>query len=153
MVEEVPPTVDAKRCVELLREVAPVPLRLLELLDLPEKLYLLGCGELSLSSEPSAGLADLVAALAACRRIPMEFCAYGLHLSKRASNIFCTLAERKRRIIVMHSVGNTMSDYRSWDSFACAIENAQTIVTAVQAQGDPFEFVINKESAIRIARS
>lgn len=152
MAEEVPPAADAKRCVELMHEVAPVPLRLIELLDLPEKLFVLGGGELSLSSEPSEGLGELVAALAACRRIPGEFCAYGLLISRRASNVFCTLADRRRRIIVMHSVANTMSDYRSWESFACAIENAATIVAAVRDQGDPFEFVINKESAIRIVR-
>jgi hypothetical protein len=133
--------------------VAPASPHLAQLLELPVKLFAFDGTELSLSSDPSISIAEVTAALTSLTPMPSCIPDYGLHVARRGSHVFCTVVDRRRRIIVMHSLTGVLGEHRSWDSFMYAIEEATAIATTMLAQGEDFEFVVNKESAIRIVRS
>ena len=149
---EAPRVVDRKGCIELLGQLAPVSSRLAEILGLPDELFVFGGAGLSLSSDPSTSIAEVAVALTSFTPMPSPIPDHGLHVVSRASHVSCTLVDRKRRIIVMHSVASILSEHRSWDSFMYAIEDTTAIATAMCALGESFDFVVNRESAIRIIR-
>jgi hypothetical protein len=152
MADEAPGGVDSKGCAVLLDRVAPASPQFAQLLELPDKLFVFGGAELSLSSDPSTNIAEVEDALASSMPLPARIPDYGLHVVSHASRVSCTLVDRQRRIIVMHSVTGVLSEHRSWDSFMYAVEHTAAIAAMMRVQGEEFAFVVNKESAIRIIR-
>ena len=152
MSDETPASINRMLCTTLVDGVAPASPQLLESLELPDQLFVLAGTVLSLSSDASLGIADMEAALAYSTPLPSRIPDYGLYVVARGSHVSCTLVDRRRQIIVTHSLTGALTGQRSWNSFQCAVEDTLDVAKRTREQGVVFDFVVNRQSAIRILR-
>ncbi|MEW6035944.1 MAG: hypothetical protein AB1529_04995 [Candidatus Micrarchaeota archaeon] len=147
MAERAPAGMDREGAVALLETVGRIPEDVVSLLELPERLYSVGPGP-SISSDPSNGIGKVVAYLTFNSSMPMLLPDYGIYISSRGSSTFCTLLDRRRKIIVHDSVGNAFAEGDSWNMFGDSVRAALQAVRRREATGEKFDFIISKESSI-----
>jgi hypothetical protein len=145
MADQHPKEVDKDKCVELLSHIAPVSERLARLLELPEMLYLLSDSPSFSSSKNMGESAGRVAThLIFATPMPDKLAGYGLHIDSRGSNVFCTLVDKKRKIIVHATVNSAFSKTGKgdWRNFQFALKCALATAKNYKTQGKEFAFVM-----------
>jgi hypothetical protein len=144
--------VSREECLNALGNVAPVPKDLVPLLDIPEKLYHVDSGlggSTSFSSQPDRNVAAVTGSLLLGLDFPKELPDYGIHISSRGSNVFCTLVDRRRKIIICEDVRNMFAKQGSWDFFTYGLKEVLARAAELESRGEKFSFVISKDSVIR----
>ncbi len=134
--------------LDMMKNLASAPKELAEAFAMPDTLFLVGDSP-SLSSDTSKGIASVFGSLMAGQALPNELPEYGIHISAHGSSLFCTLLDRKRKIIVCDSISGMYSGDASWGSFIRSVRDALSAVKEYKSGGEAFDFVVNKESNIR----
>jgi hypothetical protein len=144
-----PKEVTSETCKVLLEVIAPVSDELSKLLHIPEKLHLLGSGP-SFSSDPEQNLGAMVSHMLSGTPLPDSFPDYALNITSWGSTVFCTVLDKKRKVIVMEAVNSAYSTEGSWDDLIYGLKEALDLVKKYESQGAQFEFVVSKESMISL---
>ncbi len=118
---------------------------------MPDALYLVGDAT-SVSSDAAKGIGRVFGSLMAGEPMPSALPEYGIHVSEHGSSVFCTLLDRRRKIIVCDSISGAFSENASWDSFIRSVRDALGAVRERESGGEAFDFVVNKENSIRTIR-
>lgn len=137
-------------CISLLKRVAPLDESIAKLMKLPEKLYRMGKPgeELSFSSDPFKSIDGVVASLDSGGSFPSQVSDYGILIHSRGSNVFCTMVDKSRKVIVTADVRNAFESQGGWDIFAANVDRAIMQAQNLQADGREFNFVINHNGKI-----
>ncbi len=143
--------IDRDGVVELLNSIVPVPAGFAELLNIPERMYIVERGP-SLSSDPSRDAGRVVASLVFHTPFPQKTPDFGIVISSRGSSVFCTLVDRSRKIIVMDSISSLYSEKGSWSSFKASVADALDAKRRLEASGAKFDFLVNSENSINTVR-
>lgn len=143
--------VSKAEALEMMKGLASAPKELSDALSMPDSLFLVGDTP-SLSSEPSKGIARVFGSLIMGGPLPHDVPDYGIHISQHGSSLFCTLLDRKRKIIVCDSISSGYSENASWDSFIRSVDDALSLVRESEASGRAFDFVVNKENNVQTIR-
>jgi hypothetical protein len=134
--------------LDMMKTLASAPKELAEVFAMPDSLFLVGDSP-SLSSDTSKGIARVFGSLMTGQALPIDVPEYGIHISAHGSSLFCTLLDRKRKIIVCDSISGMQSENASWDSFIRSVRGALAAAKERQKSGEAFDFVVNKENSIR----
>ena len=127
--------------ISALRSVAPPSQPLLDMLDIPEKLFVEG--EWTFCSKPNSTIHGITYAIHSMLQLPDEIPDYGISLSNQGSNLFITFVDKKRQVIVYESVGHEQSiETASYDKFQSSLNMALGEAKALKASGEKFNFVI-----------
>jgi hypothetical protein len=145
VVDKYPREVDKETCISLLDDIGPVSEELAELLQIPDKIYLLGNDPATFSSRPDKDAAAISGYLILPTLKPRDAPDYALHIRSRGSHVFCTFVDKERRIIVHETVNSMYAERGSWESFEQALKKAIAKVKDYESQGIEFDFVLNKE--------
>ena len=144
-----PPTMKSDRiigrqaCVSALKEFASMSDDFTVLLQLPDKLYLLGNEETpSFSSQPNRSAEGVAGAMLFGYPFPKELPDYAIHISSKGSNIFCTMVDRSRKIIVSEPIRNIQDEKGDWGTFEATLRKALLKSESFKADGRTFSFVV-----------
>ncbi|MEW6722712.1 MAG: hypothetical protein AB1324_05610 [Candidatus Micrarchaeota archaeon] len=137
-------------CMERLSEIAPVSQDVLGLLGLPQEIYLVSPAPASFSTDSGKTIAGVASALMFDSALPSDMPEYGVHISPQGSNVFCTLVDKKRKIIVCESISNMYAPNGSFVAFSDSVRDALDAVREQEAGGEPFSFIIFKDSVSRV---
>ncbi|MBD3210178.1 hypothetical protein GF318_02245 [Candidatus Micrarchaeota archaeon] len=134
-------------CLALLGNVAPVTEELSDALLMPDQLLLLGQGP-SFSTEAETGAGRVASHFFYGTPIPDRLPDYAVCISSRGSNIFATLVDRNRQIIVHENVSSMYAEKGSWDSFIELISQAMEGAREMRKQVGEFRFAVNREGVM-----
>jgi hypothetical protein len=135
--------------LEMLGKVAPLDDETVELLAIPQKLFMLD--ELSFSSEPSRSAQGIGYTIFMRSLLPEDLPDYAIELFGRGSNVFCALVDKKRKVIVFDSISNMyVKEGGSWASFVANLKDALSRVKALEAEGAEFRYVVSNESNVTV---
>lgn len=135
-------------CLALLGTVAPVPEALSELLGLPAGgLFRVDSGP-TLSTDPAVGAKAAKLYLNFGKALTADMPYYAISIHRQGESLFCTLVDRKRRVIVQDAIGS-MYGGANWESFQRFLEEALKAVDAGINAGEAFDFVVRKEGVLR----
>lgn len=148
-----PREVDKKTCIALLDDMGPVSGELAELLQIPDKIYLLGNDPPTFSSQPDKDAAAIAGYLLFGSLKPDEAPEYALHIASKGNSVFCTFVDKKRKVIVHESVNSMYAKGGSWRFFERALKRAIDTVKEYESQDIKFDFVLKKESTTKIWKS
>ncbi|MEW6036477.1 MAG: hypothetical protein AB1529_07740 [Candidatus Micrarchaeota archaeon] len=132
-------------CLKMLRNIAPLDQELAGLLGLPERMFLIDAGggsQPSLSSEPGNDISGVAGHLLRGLDFPAAVPDFGIIISSQGGNAFCTLLDKKRKIIVCSPVRNAFADEGSWVSFAADLKDALKHARYLAERGDEFNFAM-----------
>ncbi|MFN7991178.1 MAG: hypothetical protein U0R44_03390 [Candidatus Micrarchaeia archaeon] len=132
-------------CLERLNKIAPVDDGFIAMLGLPENLQRLG--EDHFSTDPENGLYPVEGAINFGYPFPSSVPDFGILLSTKGSDLFCTLLDRKRKIIVSAPVRNANAASGSWSGFREALRAALSRAGELSSAGTSFTFVVESESS------
>jgi hypothetical protein len=138
-------SVTREDCIGQLRRLAPMSDEQAALLGIPPRLYRIG--ESSFSSEAGNGIAKAAGALMLGGAFPPGLPDFGMHISSRGSNTFCTLVDRGRGIVVFDDIKNMYAGDGSWSGFLDNLAQAARLAESYRRGGKRFEFVIMKEGS------
>ena len=145
--DDVIKSLDRKECISMLETLAPVSKSFQDILRLPETLFQVGEGR-SFSSDPDRSISEIAYYLTAGKEISAELLKttpdYAIEITYRSSTNFCVLLDKKRKILVMQSLGNPLGQELTWDYMARAIEDALRDVSS--RRGEDFAFIVNLEN-------
>ncbi|MEW6748513.1 MAG: hypothetical protein AB1295_02290 [Candidatus Micrarchaeota archaeon] len=135
---------DKEACITLLEGFARVPGSLVKALALPEKLFRLDEGP-SVSSDPKEGISRIAKALVAGDKVTSEMLdgtpEYAIAMTYRSSSSFCVLLDKRRKILVMAELGNTLGSGLSWEPMTDAINEAVASRDKKAASGERFNII------------
>ena len=118
-----------------LKSVAPVPQPLLDMLDIPEKLFV--DKEWTFSSKPNSTIHRITYTLHNGLPLPDEIPDYAISLSNHGSSLFITFVDKKKKVIVHESVGHEQSaGTASYADFQSSLSKA--IQAAKSPEGSAF---------------
>ncbi len=132
-------------CLSMLGGIAPLSPELASLLGLPERMFLIDAGggsQPSLSSEPGKDAAGVAGHLLMGLDFPSSVPDFGIVVSSQGGNAFCTLLDKKRKIIVCSPVRNAFAEEGSWVSFTADLKEALKQARALAERGEEFDFAI-----------
>lgn len=95
---------------------------LLKLMGIPEKLHYLGDGRFS--SDPKTPAFLVTYPQFVDELDTSKFAEYSIAIGSRGSNVFCTLIDRKRNILVSDSIKNMYVAEGNWMFFQARLESA-----------------------------
>lgn len=144
--EKQPEKANKEKCIALLDAIGPVSEELATLLQMPDKLYLLGSYPPAFSSDPEKGAGTLANYLLYSAVKPIRISDYALHLGSRGSTDFCTFVDKKRKIIVHEVVTTMYAETGSWDDFTDSLKKAIATVKDYESKGVKFDFVLVNNS-------
>ncbi|MBU0532596.1 hypothetical protein KKB44_03820 [Candidatus Micrarchaeota archaeon] len=139
-----PRKLNADECAALLSGIAPITPEISQLLQIPKTLYMLG-NEPSFSSQQDRGINEIVKSLLYGSPMPVVLPDYGIYISSRGSNVFCTLVDKKRKIIVHATINSMYAKQGSWKSFQQTIQRALDTAKSYETKKEPFNFVLTNE--------
>ena len=121
---------DKYRCLDMMGLSSERDLRLTALLEMPDVLYVLEDGNyapLTLSTKPNSDILKIVGffSTGSIEKFPDISIEYGLDIRDKGSNVYCTLFDDRRRIVVISHIGSYYTDKLDWDRVAYDIETAQ----------------------------
>jgi len=138
--------ISKEECLAALKSIAPLNGRLKELMGLPDQLYRLS--ESSFSSKPDE-TAELVANHLLYGDAHQDtFPNYGIHISSKGTNSFCTLVDKKRKIVVHANVNNAFSSGGSWDKFQTGLMRTLAAVKKLEENNQDFRFVVSDQTML-----
>jgi hypothetical protein len=147
--ESGPRGVGKETCVSFLGTIAPVSDELAALLRLPETLYMPDRGT-SFSSDPARDIAGVANSLILGFPMPSDYADYGICISEKGSNAFCTFVDRSRKVMVSMPVRNMYAEAGSWEPFAAALDEVLGRAKTLEENGQKFGFVVSKEFVIGV---
>ena len=136
---------DPESVIFSMETIGPVSNELKSLLALPKTLFTFPNETLSLSSDRYESTRFVADALASGAKIPTDLPDYGLHVSQRGGNAFCTLVDTARKLIVHHDIQNIYAENGSWEGFQFALKDAVALAKSMKASGTKFDFVVVKD--------
>ncbi|MFH0737004.1 MAG: hypothetical protein V1827_00410 [Candidatus Micrarchaeota archaeon] len=139
---------DRNVCIALLKTVAPVDERLTSALAIPDSLYQVG--EYSFSSEASKSLQRISGALSRDEASAPALATrldFGLDISTEGNNVFCTLVDMNRKIVVRSSLGNVLAGL-SWAPVTASINLALEEVKSLNGSGERFDMIYVERRAV-----
>ena len=143
---------DKEACIALLEGFARVTGDLKRQLELPDRLFMVGKGP-SISSDPEKNIGELAFSLMTGKdpnaALLKDAPDYALQMGHRSSSAFCILMDKRRKIIVMESLGNSLGGDISWDGVAAAIEAAVQDREERTKRGEKFGFILSLEAIAR----
>lgn len=132
-----------------LEVTGPVSPELRRLLNIPTKLYRVGHGATSFSSDPFQDASWNGAFLERDPPLPQEMPDYGIHIGSWGDSSFCTFVDRSRRVAVIRDVGSIYDvSGGSWDSFMHDLRRALDSAASPRAI-EKSAFVISKDGVQR----
>ena len=138
---------EAAPLLAMLGRTAPVGKELRDMLAIPAGMH--EENRWSFTSEEGKSVQALADAFMRKAPMPQDLPEYGINISSRGSNSFCTLIDRKRKIMVFESVGNMhVPEGGSWRSFQSALKDALDEAGKLGQSGTPFSFVICNEGIL-----
>ena len=144
LVEKPGMEIPAAGVIRKLGKALPLSGELEAALGLPKIAY--SHGKLSFSSDPAASPDALSESFLEGGKIPEEIPDYGIRVSARGSNSYCTLIDRTRKVIIFESIGNAfVKEGGSWNSFLSSLKKALELAKELEASGKKFDFVLIKE--------
>ncbi len=139
-------SVTREECIGGLRRIVPMSDEQANLLGIPARLY--RTGESSFSSDAEKAAAKAAGALMLGSEFPAGLPDYGIHISSRGDNTFCTLVDRKRGVVVFDDIKNMYVSAGSWTGFLDNLAQALRLAESYRRSGRRFEFVIVKEGSV-----
>lgn len=127
-------------CIKALQKVESLSDELLAMMQIPEELHLMPDGSFSLNEDETPTLVAHWLLYGDENR--SHFPEYGIHISAKGSNSFCTLVDSGRKIIVNATLGNISSSF-SWNKFSRCLEDALRDANSRTAKSEEFNFVVN----------
>jgi hypothetical protein len=143
-------------CLLLLGTLASVPRDLTEALKMPERLFVLRDSPISLSSDPTKGIAKLAGELLMGNQVSAEALKdlpdYGIHSASRSSSEFFLLVDKTRGIIVWDCLGSSFGGDLSWDDLIHSVKTALTRVKELKGDGERFDLLLCDEGRMRMLK-
>ncbi len=131
----------------MLGKAAPLSKELAAMMNIPGELH--EENRWSFTSEKDKSVQALADAFILKSPLPQGLPEYGINISSRVSNTFCTLIDRKRKVIVFESVGNMhVPEGGSWGPFQSSLKDALAEAKRLEAAGTAFSFVICNEGIV-----
>jgi len=141
--------VSGAECIAALGIIAPVSDDLKSLLAVTDKLYDVGRGEaMSYSSEPYRNAGAAAAHLFLGRGLPPNLPEYAIHMNSTVTNLFCTLVDMKRKIIVYADVRNIQSKDGSWERFESSLRDALAYANLLRRENREFNLVVSNQGIV-----
>ncbi|MEW6036483.1 MAG: hypothetical protein AB1529_07770 [Candidatus Micrarchaeota archaeon] len=138
---------EASPVLAMLGKAAPLGKELAGMLSLPGELH--EENRWSFTSEKGKSVQALADAFILKSPLPQGLPEYGINISSRGSNTFCTFIDSKRKVIVFESVGNMhVPEGGSWSSFQSSLRDALEEARRLGALGTAFSFVICNEGIV-----
>ncbi len=114
-------------CLLTLSEFAPVSQRLISLLCVPDRVFVIERGA-SLPSFTSSGdlsIAPLAKSMLFKLEAPAdgELPSFGIHLSQKGDAVFCTVYDRKRGVRIQEELGSVSKGGLSWTAVESALSS------------------------------
>jgi hypothetical protein len=127
-----------------LKALAPMSDTLAAMLGIPPDIHQRAAS--SFSTDSAKGIEMVPESLFLGLEFPNDIPDYGIVIHSRGSSIFCTLLDKKRKIIVSEAVGNLHSSGGgNWSSFQSSLQSAIARSKALQDEGRKFSFVVEAE--------
>jgi hypothetical protein len=141
-----------KAVIGVLSRIAPLEDWLASLLAVPSFLYDAGRGgEISFSSGPDLAASSFAGCFFMDLPLPGKIPEYAIGLSRKGSALYCTLVDKKRKIIVNAPVSDSYSAEADWEELGLCIRKALRKAAELESSGKAFNFVMASPDTIKIA--
>jgi hypothetical protein len=147
-------TISREECLNLLRRIGTISDKDAGLLNIPEKVYLIEgpAGSMpSISSDPEKGAAKVAGCILMDLPLPPDQPDFGIHFTSRGSSLYCTIVDKKRKVVVSEVISDGYTRRVDWGDFIYSLQDAVVGAEEKSMSGEKFDFVVVKESIPKTA--
>jgi len=125
------------------RNVEQVDRDLEDLLAIPSSLF--RHGDMSFSTDSNKDISAVARHFLMGSAIPSDLPDFGICLTRRGNNLFCTVVSKKQKIIV-HAFVKNVQGGASWEDLKFSLREARDLARLYEVNDKPVNFIVQGEA-------